>query len=123
MKIANYCGKNIRDVLDTAPYEWLATGTFGVERTLENGLLSNILLVYVRQKEFGSWRKYLASKNIQPTKILPDLKLIGADSLPDSAKNDKHVVDISCLLVDLATLAPRYKETHPDVIRRLKEAA
>lgn len=123
MKIQSYQGRRIRKVLANAPYDWRATGTYGVERALKNGQISKILLLYVNSSEMEKWRKYLKSNSIQPTKTLPDLRLVGVDTLPKQSKKDKNSVDISHLIEDLAKVAPRYQENHPEVIDCLKDVA
>jgi len=123
MKRQSYAGQGIRDILNQAPYEWRATGTYGVERALKNDNISNVLLIYVHNKDFKKWEDYLKSNSIQPTQVLPDLRLVGVDTLPKPYKKDKNVVDISNLIDDLTKLAPRYQETHPEIIADLKDVA
>lgn len=118
-----YQGEKIRAVLDKAPYDWRATGTYGVERALRNGKISNILLIYVDSRDLDKWDSYLNSNSIQSTKVLPDLKLIGMDALPGPSKKDRNIVDISQLIADLEKIAPRYRETHPEVVEHLKDVA
>jgi hypothetical protein len=118
-----YHGENVRAVLDKAPYDWRATGTYGVERALRNGNISNILLVYVDSRDLDNWDSYLNSNSIQATKVLPDLKLIGTDSLPEPSKKDRNIVDIGMLIADLERIAPRYRETHPEIVSQLKDVA
>ncbi|MBW2974003.1 hypothetical protein KY346_06475 [Candidatus Woesearchaeota archaeon] len=123
MKIQTYQGENIRAILDKAPYDWRATGTYGVERSLKNGKISNILLIYVNSRDLKEWDKYLTANSVKSTKVLPDLKLVGVDTLPESSKKDRNVVDISHLIADLEKVAPRYRETHPEIVEHLSDVA
>ena len=118
-----YSGKNIRESLNNAPYDWRATGTYGVERVLKTEQISQILLIYVDANDMTHWQKYLSSRFVKPTKVLPDLKLVSVDTLPEPSKNDRNVVDISYLIADLERVAPRYCETHSEIIKQLREVA
>ncbi len=121
MKVQTYKGDNIRKLLDNAPYEWRATGTYGIEKVLKNGYQTSTFMIYVNNKDLDKWQEYLTSKSTMPTNILANLNLIGVNKLPNSSYQNSNVVDLGKLVKDIYQMAPRYRETHPEVMRYLKE--
>ena len=117
--LRSYKGSNIKEIIDNSPYEWRATGTYGVERLSID--TTDIFMIYVKNSDLIKWDSYLSDNNIVSTDRLPDLKLIGVDKLPKSHENDKHLVEIIKLIEDLFKMAPRYAENHPEVVERLKK--
>ena len=55
-----------------------------------------------------------------PTRILANLKLVGVDKLPAPCHQDSNVVNLSKLIRDIYKMAPRYQETHPEIINYLR---
>jgi len=117
----NYTG-NIVDLLNGAPYDWRATGTFGSELLLQNGFRTDNCFLYVKAGELGAWETYLKCRQAKPTNVLSNIKLISVPQLPSAADKNPHVVALDQLLEDLRIMAPRFYENNPGVLKQLRAA-
>jgi len=121
MKLLTYKGNdNIRKLLAEVPYEWRATGTYGIEKILKNGYISSVFIIYVKKEDLRGWEEYLRSNGVMPARILANLKLVGVDKLPAPSYQDPNVVNLRKLIRDVYKMAPRYRETHPEIINYLR---
>jgi hypothetical protein len=111
---------NVSSLLQKAPYDWRATGTFGTELLLKDSFHTDTHLLYVDEKDILAWERYLQTNDAKPAKILPNIKIIGVPKLPSASDKNSHVVTLDKLLEDLRTMAPRFYENNPPVIRRLR---
>ncbi len=108
-------------LLDSSPYKWKATGSFGLDILLGK-FDSEVHSIYVNSSEFKKWDEYLrknGAKADSEALLGPNIKLIEHQNLNEFGIGINIVVPLERLAEDLIKTNPRYASQVKDLLEHV----